>query len=369
MKKIFAMVIIFSILLLPSYADRRQELENINNELRNIKSEITQKKDNMSELNLKILRTDLEIEIIEDELSLINTRIENTKEQVRQNSKKIGEKEKEIIHFNQILKNRIRIMSKVNSIDYIKIVFSSKSIEEFLSNYSIIKKIIQQDKENLERLSISKRELSDTVQSFERLQETLGYLKNDYDKKTKSLVILKSEQSEYLSQLERDLTALLEMENIKINQANQITQEIQQQMLESNYQGNYTGGKLLHPVPNGRITSPYGYRQHPILNQRLMHTGLDIAGNMGQDILASEEGRVIYSDTKGTYGKTVMIDHGSGIVTLYAHCSQLYVSTGQVVSKGEVIAAIGSTGRSTGPHLHYEVRINGQHTDPINYLR
>jgi len=128
-----------------------------------------------------------------------------------------------------------------------------------------------------------------------------------------------------------------------------------------------TPGKLVRPVP-GRIESRFGPRVHPISGTVKMHNGLDMDGPQGQPIAAAEDGTVILAGTKGGYGSTVMIDHGGGMVTLYAHQSQLAVAEGDRVTAGETIGFVGSTGLSTGPHLHFEVRINGSPVDPLGYL-
>lgn len=110
-------------------------------------------------------------------------------------------------------------------------------------------------------------------------------------------------------------------------------------------------------------------RLHPIFHDWRMHTGVDIAAPTGAKFVAAESGKVIVaSNNYGGYGKCVMIDHGGGIVTLYGHCSALYVSVGQYVTKGSTIAAVGSTGWSTGPHAHFEVRKNGAYVDPVPYI-
>jgi murein DD-endopeptidase MepM/ murein hydrolase activator NlpD len=119
---------------------------------------------------------------------------------------------------------------------------------------------------------------------------------------------------------------------------------------------------------NARTSSPFGWRTHPILGYRRFHAGLDFAASYGSTIRAADSGTVIFSGWYGGYGKTLIIDHGRGLTTLYAHCSKLYVAEGQRVQKGQAIAAVGSTGLSTGPHLHFEVRRNGSPVNPAKYL-
>ena len=124
------------------------------------------------------------------------------------------------------------------------------------------------------------------------------------------------------------------------------------------------------PVPaSSRITSQYGYRIHPVYKTKKFHSGIDIGAPYGVDILAAADGTVTLATTNGGYGKCVIINHGSGITTLYGHNSTLLVSVGNKVTKGQVIAKAGSTGVPTGPHLHFEVRVNGSTTDPMQYLR
>lgn len=126
-------------------------------------------------------------------------------------------------------------------------------------------------------------------------------------------------------------------------------------------------GRFLLPI-NGRISSPFGYRIHPISRVRKLHTGMDISGGSGTPIGAAGAGTVIYAGWRGGYGNTVIIDHGGGIATLYAHQSRVGSSVGQTVSAGQVIGYVGSTGYSTGPHLHWEVRVNGTPVNPAGYL-
>jgi murein DD-endopeptidase MepM/ murein hydrolase activator NlpD len=126
-------------------------------------------------------------------------------------------------------------------------------------------------------------------------------------------------------------------------------------------------GYLVWPT-SGRITSPYGWRTHPIYGYRSFHTGIDIGAPSGQNVLAARRGEVLFVGYKDAYGLIVIIDHGNSLATVYAHLSRAYVRAGQYVRTKSVIAAVGSTGWSTGPHLHFEVRVDGNHVNPIHYL-
>ena len=143
--------------------------------------------------------------------------------------------------------------------------------------------------------------------------------------------------------------------------------QIKALIIQQSNQGGTRPGALLRPVPGG-VSSYYGYRIHPIYGNRRLHTGWDMNAGCGAPIKAAESGTVIYAGWKGGYGNAVIIDHGGGMSTLYAHQSRMGVSYGTSVSIGDVIGWIGTTGVSTGCHLHFEVRINGNPVDPAPYM-
>ena len=152
-----------------------------------------------------------------------------------------------------------------------------------------------------------------------------------------------------------------------VKQARELETEI---LRKQSNNGEYVGGKMLWPVPgHTRISSYFGYRIHPIFKTKKLHTGLDIPAPTGSSVVAAADGTVISSGVLGGYGNAVLIDHGGGIVTLYGHNSSLLVSEGQKVKKGDQISRAGSTGFSTGPHVHFEVRRNGKYEDPIPWVR
>ena len=131
----------------------------------------------------------------------------------------------------------------------------------------------------------------------------------------------------------------------------------------------YSGGALSWPAPSTTyVTSPYGWRFHPIQKRNKLHTGIDIGAGYGASVIAAEGGTVLRAGWNGGYGQYIVIDHGNGLSTLYAHNSTLLVSAGQVVTRGQKIALVGSTGNSTGPHLHFEVLLYGQTQDPMSYF-
>jgi murein DD-endopeptidase MepM/ murein hydrolase activator NlpD len=132
--------------------------------------------------------------------------------------------------------------------------------------------------------------------------------------------------------------------------------------------GSPAGGRLAPPIPGARVTSTYGARVHPIYGDVRTHTGIDLSGETGTPIRAAADGIVITASWMGGYGQATVLDHGGPLATLYGHQSQILVRPGQAVSRGQVIGRVGCTGTCTGPHLHYEVRLNGSPVNPTNYL-
>lgn len=158
----------------------------------------------------------------------------------------------------------------------------------------------------------------------------------------------------------------------KIDEINMQYEEVNRQILELVQQGidtQYIGGELAWPVPGyTRITSKYAMRVHPITGQYKLHTGIDIGAPEGSNFVAANDGIIIQAGINTAYGKMVIVDHGGGISTLYAHGSEILVQLGQSVKRGEPVLKVGSTGYSTGPHAHFEVRIGGLTTDPLPYI-
>jgi murein DD-endopeptidase MepM/ murein hydrolase activator NlpD len=228
--------------------------------------------------------------------------------------------------------------------------------------------------QRFESLLVDERRASDTVAAhevtlsldlaaLETAEKRLGSLQNELQRSNEAL------QEEYRRQRALLASYDAEIEEIEgeIAALDREQSSIKQLIEERSVAAGAAPGSLVRPVPGG-ISSGFGPRIHPIYGYSLMHNGVDMNGAMGQEIVAAAAGTVFFAGVKGGYGNSIMIDHGGGMVTLYAHQSRFVVSAGQKVSAGQVIGYVGSTGASTGPHLHFEVRINGNPVNPMNYL-
>jgi len=228
-----------------------------------------------------------------------------------------------------------------------------------------MRKIINYDVNLLKERKTIRDNIDEKKQQLEYEQQQKEALKNELNSKREKVEAVKAEREQALKEVYQDLKELEKLEDKLLEESAALTKEI----LQKQSSGKYEGGEMAWPAPGyTKITSPYGYRVHPILKTKRMHTGVDIGVPSGSNVVAVADGKVILAEYYGGYGNTVIIDHGGKISTLYAHNSKLLVKEGDKVTRGQVIAKSGSTGLSTGPHLHFEVRVNGNHTDPMPYI-
>lgn len=360
------------------YNQKQQEATQNSNQtqeqLDNVSGEIDEVLQEVADLNNSILT-------YENEIQELNTKLTQLEESISQKEKELTEKKK-------VLEDRLVAMYMKKETTFLDVVLSGK-LMNFISNQDMMKQITEYDN----KLITEVNELKKSLESEKTEVETV---KKDKEQKTAELQKLKAEKeekaanltdeqkelekklSEYKSQaeeyakLERQAIAKEEAARKAAQEASKNNTNTSGSNSSNGGQTNttpYTGGKLGWPCPSSsRITSPYGYRI--LFGVRDFHTGVDIGATTGSNIVAAESGTVILANYgwNGGYGNYIILSHGNGITTRYAHASQLYVTAGQTVSKGQVIAAVGTTGNSTGPHLHFEVRVNGSHTNPLNYL-
>ena len=350
MKKIIATITLCSIIFSTQFVYGE-------NEQVDLEKKLTENRDSQLRLDEQIIELNSKIKEIEEKISLTDEEINELDLQIDDIKSEINELENNIKNNKDQLAKRIKVINSNYSMSYIKILLNSSSISDFLNNMYIVKQIVKQDKEILTELDENKQEIEEKKSQIEKKKVEQEDLKLLLEKDNESLNNDKIEVEKLKAELEKEESEL-ESEIEKIASQSVVVED--GQIISS---GSW-------PVPGySRISSPYGYRIHPIFNTRKMHTGIDIPGPTGTPIVSIDSGKVIFSGTQRGYGKTVMIQHDDGKVTLYAHNNELNVSVGQRVQKGQVISKMGSTGNSTGPHLHFEVRINGNHVNPLPYIK
>mgnify|MGYP000715622105 CR=1 FL=1 len=326
------------------------------------------------------------------EVQDLNTSIDNTEQEITNLTKEvtdlnqsISEKEKDLAEKQKLLEERL-VASYMNGKNtYMDALFSG-GLANFVSNYESIKQIAEYDNNLMADVKNTKTELENErnkVETAKKEKQTksaeLKKLKSEKEAKVNNLTDeqkqIQAQMDEYDSQmkiLEQKEKAIAEAAKRKAEQEKSNNSNKNNNTGSNNNGGSTTPtGTFQWPVPSSHtITSNYGYRIHPISGTKKLHAGIDIGAPGGSNIVAADAGTVVLSSFgyNGGYGNYVIISHGNGITTRYAHCSNLFVSAGESVSKGQVIAAVGSTGASTGNHCHFEVRINGESKNPLNYL-
>lgn len=349
-----------------SVNDSKKKLNQINQTIQNTKQKLNQNKKQQQSLTAQIQELDKKIEVAEFELAEINQEIQETKAKIDKTQRELEQAEKNIATKKDVMNKRLRVMYKNGNIGYFEVLLDSENIVDLLSKIDMIKRIFKQDTDLLRYMKMQRDEINNKKKTLESHKNHLTAMMQNMQRKQQELQEHRVAVSRAREQLQRDSKELEK----QIDELNRYAAQIEEQIRRLQSNGEYIGGKLAWPAPGyTRITSPFGYRIHPILKQKKLHTGIDIGIPAGKSVVAAGDGKVIHAGTLGGYGKTVMIDHGGGIVTLYAHNSKLLVSEGDSVKKGQGIAQAGSTGLSTGPHLHFEVRQNGKYVDPIPWLK
>ena len=330
-------------------------------------SKLKANQEKQEELDDKINNLNKKTEKIEEKIKSSNERIEKINKESEKLKKEIKQLEEDITSNQESLAERLKVINNNYTLGYLKVILSSNSISDFLNNIYIVQEVVKQDKQMLNDLENNKNEVKDKKEILDKNKEEEKVIKDELvkdkenlDKDKIELKNLKEELVKEEEELEKKLQKIAAQKTAASSDSNNLVNSNSSSTVISN--GSW-------PVPGySRVSSPFGYRIHPVLGIKKLHTGIDIPAPTGTPTVAVSSGTVIYSGVQGSYGNTVMIQHDNGLVSLYAHNSSLVVNVGDKVKKGQVVAKIGSTGRSTGPHLHFEIRVNGTAQNPLNYL-
>lgn len=345
---------------------RERELKELENELNQIDSKIDQNLSNqynivsqINNLEDSIRSIDSKITNLSNEITQIETSIKNAEEEL------VG-LENELNMKKDILSKRLRVMYKAGDVGYIEVLLGSKDFNDLLNRIEVVKKIVKHDKDLIRTIEDNMLAINKVKKDLEENKTLMVTKVNELDVNKNYLEAKQSDLRVEKNKLKQNEKALKALEDKLEEDANRVTEIIKNLKTKAQY----VGGQMTWPAPTSyQVTSPFGFRIHPIHHTKKLHTGVDIAASWGEPIVAAQSGTVIYSNWLGGYGKAIMIDHGGGYITLYGHLSAWQVSVGQRVTKGDVIGKCGTTGVSTGPHLHFEVREDGEYVNPMQYLK
>ncbi len=353
-----------------SVSDLKGELEANKKETEKIKEEIRDKQADKNAATAKMNELDMEISGVQTDIDSVQAVINEKQAEIDNANAKIESLNSDIDKTTEKLKARMKVMYEYGSTSYLEIILESKGFSDLFTRIAAIQAIVRHDNSIIEDYATQIEELEAAKSIVVTEQQEQIEAKNILTAQQDKLEVLRNEKSRLVAELNKDIAALEAAEKQKEKDANALQAEINKALNKSSgtvvYKGN---GKFAWPSASStRITSNFGYRIHPIFGTKKLHRGLDIGAAQGTDVLAAESGVVLTAGYNNSYGYYITINHGSGYVTLYAHNSKLLVKSGQTVSRGQVIAKCGSTGNSTGPHIHFEVQINGKLVNPLNYL-
>lgn len=318
------------------------------------------------------------MEALEKEAGEIQAKINAANAEIAQTEKTLAEQQVKLDAATQkaqaqydLFKSRFRVMCEQGDVSYLEMLFSAKNFGDLVDKIEIIQEISQHDKDIFDKMEATRLEIEAARDEIANLKQEQENSKAELTSQKAALDKKQQEQKAYMKELESDAAAYQKV----IDQADAAMESLRRSLsgsLSTSSGGRaYVGGEFTWPTPSCYyITSHFSpRRKNPVSGVYKRHTGTDIGAAYGASIVAANSGTVTLAGWNSGYGNCVVIDHGGGRATLYAHMSSIGVSKGQSVKKGQQIGLVGSTGNSTGPHLHFEILINGAAVDPMQYFK
>ncbi len=399
-----AMILLFScacpVFATNAYQKKKSELSGAENKKDSLEDKISKLQDMKEELESSrrdlssyVTELDSELNTMQVHISELQTLVEEKEEEIARTRQELIQAKKDSRKQYEQMKKRIRFMYERSASTYMELILHANSISDMLNKATYIEKLSSYDRDMLDKYEETKKTIVKLQNVLEEekvgLEATVAETKANESTMQKIVTSKQEELEAYdadiankeaaIKQYEEDLAdqeALIRSLEAAVKAAEEAAAKAAAAAAAAaagGVSGNavvYNGGTFAWPAPSyTRISDDYGWRTHPILGVKQFHNGVDMAAPSGSPILAAADGEVIAASYSATMGNYIMINHGSGLITVYMHASSLLVSNGAKVSKGQTIALVGSTGRSTGSHLHFTVRLNGEYVSPWNYLK
>lgn len=354
------------------WADELEDrLDSVKSQMESEQANIDYAKAQVSNITEYLAQLQQEAEQVQAELTKIQAELTVTENHIAENQKVLEEAEKRLAEHTKILHKRLRDIYINGRVNYLDVLIGAKDFNDFTTRMELLKRIAGQDAALVNQVRSERAVIVAKRNQLEADKARLVTLKEEAVKSQKRIEANKAEQQRMLAQAEQEQAAAEQTYQELLATSHEIEQMLraragQSQAIAPSF--SYGSGDFIWPIASTMITSEYGWRVHPIFGTSRYHSGIDIGADYGEAVWASAGGVVVHSGWLGGYGKAVIIDHGGGISTLYAHNSKLTVGEGETVYQGQVVAYAGSTGYSTGPHLHFEVREYGEPVSPYSYL-
>ena len=343
-------------------SDKKQK--EAKSKLENVKKERAKTLESQEALARELIELQNKVNDISEKIDVTNTKLQE--EEVKLD---VATKEANIKYEN--FKERFRVVCEEGPVTYLELLFSAKNFSDFVDKIEVAQEIAENDKKIFDEMEAVRVEIENSRNEILALKQSQEESKNSLVSEKDKLNAKKLEQQQYIKSLEKDAAAYQRIIDEEERAMQALKNSISGSLSSSTSGKGYVGGEFLWPTPScSIITSNFSpRRKNPVTGVYKRHTGVDIGASYGAAIIAANAGTVTLAGWNSGYGNCVVIDHGGGRATLYAHMSSIGTSKGQYVTKGQQIGKVGSTGNSTGPHLHFEILINGNAVDPMQYFR
>ena len=363
---VFLVVLIIPVYSKPSKTYQLKEIEVKSEELRK-KIDATKAKEKVAVTKLTEIQRKLQK--TQDQLRKNKFKLEVTQVDLAQTEEKLAQLKHDYMKLRVNAQKRIKQIYEGQRLKMFESLLKSPDLTDFLDNLYYQKLLLANDKSLLEELAKESEEIEKYKDTLAEQKIKIASIVSNIDRQKSLIAKEHSYQSVLVNKLRNERASYEQAERQLERESEQLIADINKLV------GKFAGtpgargtGRFAYPII-GRLTSPFGPRRHPIHRVISFHSGVDLAAPYGTPIMASDSGKVIYNGWYGGYGRVVIVDHGKNYTTLYAHLSRSGTNKGNNIAKGETIGYEGQTGYSTGPHLHFEVRVNGKPQNPLNYLQ
>lgn len=362
-------------------ADAKKEQTNIKNNITNMNNLIADLKNKRNDLDDYIESIDKDMNGIQESINLLEKLIVEKENQIEVKKQELVEAQEQEAEQYVSMQKRIQYLYETGDSSYLEAILKADSFADMLNRAEYVEEIAAYDNQMLHNYILQRQYIALCRDSLEEEKITLNVSKDALGAQKQNLQSVRDEKAQALAAYEHDisLTAaqIKELEedlkfqtDLIASLEKEITDEQKAILKEHGITLGYDGSGFANPAPSYvRISSPFGWRSDPFTGYKAYHNGIDMAAAEGTPIVAAFDGIVGEAGYNSSMGNYIYVEHGNGLRTIYLHASKLYVSKNDIVLKGDVIAAVGTTGRSTGPHLHFSVRLNGEYVDPTDYIK